>query len=106
MPNDLKSLRFPPPPLPRSNQLRAWWRAAVSPTALAWSLARAAEAHDGPLLAVARDNQGAHQLESDLHTLLGAHAELPVLPFPDWETLAYDRFSPHPDIISQRLAAL
>ncbi len=55
---------------------------------------------------MARDNQGAHQLESDLHTLLGTHAELPVLPFPDWETLAYDRFSPHPDIISQRLAAL
>jgi transcription-repair coupling factor (superfamily II helicase) len=105
MPPDQKS-RFPSPPLPRSNQLRAWWRAPASPTALAWSLARAAEAHEGPLLAVARDNQGAHQLESDLHTLLGAHAELSVLPFPDWETLAYDRFSPHPDIISQRLAAL
>ncbi|MDR6842316.1 transcription-repair coupling factor [Pseudoxanthomonas sacheonensis] len=106
MPPDHKSTRFPPPPLPRGNQLRAWWRAPASPTALAWSLARAAEAHEGPLLAVARDNQGAHQLESDLHTLLGTQAELSVLPFPDWETLAYDRFSPHPDIISQRLAAL
>jgi transcription-repair coupling factor (superfamily II helicase) len=29
-----------------------------------------------------------------------------VLHFPDWETLPYDRFSPHPDIVSQRLAAL
>lgn len=26
--------------------------------------------------------------------------------FPDWETLPYDHFSPHQDIISQRLAAL
>src|SRR5690606_9401713 len=44
--------------------------------------------------------------ESDLHTLLGEAADLPVLAFPDWETLPYDQFSPHPDIVSQRLAAL
>jgi len=93
-------------PLPRGGQLRAWWRAPASPTALAWFIARAAETVDGPLLVAARDNQGAHQLEADLHTLLGPDPDLPVLPFPDWETLPYDRFSPHPDIISQRLAAL
>ena len=29
-----------------------------------------------------------------------------MLPFPDWETLAYDQFSPHADIVSQRLSAL
>jgi len=54
----------------------------------------------------ARDNQGAHQLESDLRTLLGADGTLPVVAFPDWETLPYDQFSPHPEIVSQRLAAL
>ncbi len=106
MPADSKSLRSSLPLLPKSGQLRAWWRAPASPTALAWFLAQAAEAHDGPLLAVARDTQGAHQLEADLHTLLGTRGDLPVLPFPDWETLPYDRFSPHPDIVSQRLAAL
>jgi len=53
---------FPAPPLPRAGQLRAYWRAPASPTALAWHIARAAEAHDGPLLVVARDNQGAHQI--------------------------------------------
>jgi len=94
------------PPLPRAGHSRAWWRAPSSPTALAWYLAQAARAHDGPLLAIAADNQAAHQLESDLHTLLGPESDLPVLPFPDWETLPYDRFSPHPDIISQRLSAL
>jgi len=66
----------------------------------------AAEAHAGPLLVVARDNHEAHQLEADLQTLLGNRAALPVVPFPDWETLPYDQFSPHPDIVSQRLAAL
>ena len=97
---------FPTPPLPRRGQARAWWRAPASPSALAWHLLRAAQAHPGPLLWVARDNQSAHQVEADLRTLLGEDATLPVVPFPDWETLPYDRFSPHPQIISQRLSAL
>ncbi|MDX3931031.1 MAG: transcription-repair coupling factor [Stenotrophomonas sp.] len=97
---------YPLPPLPRPGQLRAWWRAPSSPTALAWYLARAAQAHDGPVLVVAPDNHGANQIESDLRTLLGDDPSLPVVAFPDWETLPYDRFSPHPDIISQRLSAL
>ncbi|HFF2827611.1 transcription-repair coupling factor [Stenotrophomonas maltophilia] len=97
---------YPAPPLPRAGQLRAWWRAPTSPTALAWYLAQAARAHDAPLLVIARDNHGANQLEADLHTLLGGDPALPVVAFPDWETLPYDRFSPHPDIISQRLSAL
>lgn len=97
---------FPVPPLPRSGQQRAFWRAPASPSALAWALLRAAEAHPGPMLAIARDNHGAQQLEADLRTLAGGDASLPVMAFPDWETLPYDHFSPHPDIVSQRLAAL
>ncbi|WP_324778662.1 transcription-repair coupling factor [Thiobacillus sedimenti] len=31
---------------------------------------------------------------------------LRVCAFPDWETLPYDAFSPHPDLISERLATL
>ncbi len=107
----------PIPPLPKAGQLRAWWRAPASFSALAFHIARAASAHDGPLLAIVRDNQSAQQLESDLRTLLGTRAGggntddadphlLPVLHFPDWETLPYDHFSPHPEIISQRLATL
>ena len=101
---------LPIPPLPKAGQQRAWWRAPASPSALALHIATAAAAHDGPLLVVARDNHAAHQLESDLRTLLGLDGlpdgPLPVLPFPDWETLPYDVFSPHPDIVSQRLATL
>lgn len=97
---------FPVPPLPKAGQQRAWWRAPASPSALAFHLAAAAAAHTGPLLAIARDNHAAHQLESDLRTLLGGDDAIPVLPFPDWETLPYDQFSPHPDIVSQRLSAL
>ncbi|HZV38114.1 MAG TPA: transcription-repair coupling factor [Pseudoxanthomonas sp.] len=97
---------LPVPPLPRAGQQRTYWRAPASPSALAWFVARAAAAHDGPLLLVARDPQQAHQLEGDLHTLLGDGGSVPIVAFPDWETLPYDQFSPHPDIVSQRLAAL
>jgi transcription-repair coupling factor (superfamily II helicase) len=31
---------------------------------------------------------------------------LRVAVFPDWETLPYDTFSPHQDLISERLATL
>jgi transcription-repair coupling factor (superfamily II helicase) len=92
--------------LPKTGQQRAYWRAPTNASALAWTIAQCASAHPGPLLAVVRDNHAAHQLELDLRTLIGADPALPVLHFPDWETLPYDRFSPHPDIVSQRLAAL
>src|SRR4249919_934599 len=94
------------PPLPRTGHARAWWRAPASPSGLAWAIAQAARAHDGLVLAIAKDNHGAHQLEADLRTLLAHDATTPVLSFPDWETLPYDQFSPHPDIVSQRLSAL
>ncbi len=102
----MSKLNLPAPPLPKAGHNRAWWRAPASPSALAFHIAAAADAHDAPLLAVTRDNHSAHQLESDLNTLLGHRDDRPVIAFPDWETLPYDIFSPHPDIVSQRLAAL
>ena len=92
--------------LPKPGQSRAWWRMPASASALAWTLARVARQHDAPVLAVTRDNQSAHQLEQDLRTLIGRDDRVPVLHFPDWETLPYDQFSPHPDIVSQPPAAL
>ena len=93
-------------PLPRAGQTRAWWRAPGTSSGLAWAITRAAHEHDAPVLAIAADTQHAHQLENDLRTLLAGDATLPVQPLPDWETLPYDQFSPHPDIVSQRLATL
>ena len=54
-------------------------------------------------VAVTRDTQRAHALEDELRIFAG---HLPVLHFPDWETLPYDVFSPHPEIVSQRIATL
>ncbi|MFY2764437.1 transcription-repair coupling factor [Arenimonas sp. MALMAid1274] len=94
---------LPSAPRPRSGQQRAYWRAPASASALALGLAETARAHDGLVLAVTRDSHAAQSLEHDLKVLAG---DLPVLHFADWETLPYDLFSPHPDIVSQRVAAL
>lgn len=60
-------------------------------------------AHPGMLVAVTRDSHTAHALQAELAVFA---PELPVLPFPDWETLPYDLFGPQPDIVSQRISTL
>ena len=50
---------------------------------------------------VARNNQHLAQLESELEF----YGIQPTI-FPDWESLPYDRLSPHQDIVSERLAIL
>jgi len=64
-------------------------------------LARAAE---GPLIALARDPRHADRLEAEIRYFAGR--DLAVEHFVEWETLPYDAFSPHQDIISQRLSVL
>jgi transcription-repair coupling factor (superfamily II helicase) len=94
---------LPALPLPAGpDRFRRWRRPHGS--ALALLLAETAARHPGVLLAVTRDSHGAHLLEQDL--ALFAPADLEVLHFPDWETLPYDAFAPHPDLISQRIATL
>lgn len=57
------------------------------------------------MLVVAPSAREAEQLQDELDFYLKG-SELPLMLFPDWETLPYDVFSPHQDIISQRLAVL
>ena len=56
------------------------------------------------MLVVTEDAASARQLQQEMQ-FFGGNA-LKVLNFPAWETLPYDNFSPHQDIISERLAAL
>ncbi len=66
-------------------------------------MAGAARAHPTQTLIVA---DGAEQTEA-LATALGFFGpDLKVATFPDVDTLAYDRFSPHPDLIGERLRTL
>ncbi|PSU35117.1 transcription-repair coupling factor [Photobacterium lutimaris] len=74
----------------------------VSGAALALSVAEVAHDHQGPLLAVVPDTQTALRLQPEVSQF----TSLEVSVFPDWETLPYDNFSPHQDIISDRLTRL
>ncbi|TXI78010.1 MAG: transcription-repair coupling factor [Dokdonella sp.] len=90
-------------PLPTGTQLRRQWSTPHG-AALGLALAEAARRHDGLVVVLTRDTHTALELESAIRVFAGAETE--VLQFPDWETLPYDLFAPHPDILSQRVATL
>ncbi|WP_311568520.1 transcription-repair coupling factor [Photobacterium arenosum] len=74
----------------------------VSGAALAVAIAELTKSHTGPVLAVVPDTQTALRLQPEISQFSQAEVNI----FPDWETLPYDSFSPHQDIISDRLARL
>ncbi len=60
-----------------------------------------------PLIIVTPDANTSHRLEKELRFFLGKGEErLQISVFPGWETLPYDHFSPHEDVISDRGMAL
>jgi len=93
------------PPRPREGDHLRW--GGLVPGADALALASAACAHGGTLVVLTATSAAAERLEHDLRFFLGSSREAkPVLRLPDWETLPYDRFSPHQDLVSDRLLAL
>lgn len=76
-------------------------------SSLTLALAEYCQQIPGIKLLITQDNLSATQIQSELSFFLnpdGTQQEL--LLFPDWETLPYDQFSPHQDIISERLYCL
>ena len=71
--------------------------------AFALAAAAAEAAPDGPLLFVARDGQ---RLPAIIEALAFVAPDLPVLEFPAWDCLPYDRVSPGADAAARRLDAL
>ncbi len=91
------------PPMPNAaGEWIRWGQLYGSAPALA--IAEGARQAGGPLIVIVESARALDRLQSELRFF--ADRDFPVLAFPDWETLPYDRFSPHPDIISQRLAVL
>jgi transcription-repair coupling factor (superfamily II helicase) len=97
-------IEIPELPLPDADRPRVRWGQLYG-SAASLALATAAPHAAGPLLCVAPDVRRAEQLAGELAFLM-AGSGLPVLSFPDREMLAYDAFSPHQDIVSERLATL
>lgn len=90
------------PPLPQAGQRIDWPSGPGAMDSLL--LANAARQVRGRLLTVIT----AHALDAQrlLEELPWFAPELKVRLLPDWETLPYDSFSPHQDLISERMATL
>ncbi len=65
--------------------------------------ARQCKTHSVPLVIFTAEPADAPRLQEELSLF---DPELRTALFPDWETLPYDGFSPHEDLISERLATM
>ncbi len=91
------------PPLPDTAARRGGGRGRPG-CARARALAEGAAADKRPWVFIASDTRELEQLGAELEFFSGGALE--VLTLPDWEVLPYDIFSPHPDIVSERLRTL
>ncbi|WP_057831522.1 transcription-repair coupling factor [Colwellia sp. TT2012] len=93
---------------------KSWHNLHGSSSSLA--LYQAAQTAKTPILVITSNTPEALRIEQELLSLAKSASQSSNLSskqnkasiclFPDWETLPYDNFSPHQDIISQRLATL
>jgi transcription-repair coupling factor (superfamily II helicase) len=97
----MSALLHPPTPSGAAPHLR-WHQLYGSAAALA--LAEAARADRRLYVLIADGARELERLSAELRFFTSG--TLPLLRLPDWEVLPYDLFSPHPDIISERLQTL
>ena len=94
--------------LPERPADRRYWGQAIG-AAGACAIADIARQHQGLTLIITSNTENADRLQRELRFFLNAELQsktTELLHFPDWETLPYDSFSPHRDIISRRLKTL
>ncbi len=93
------------PPLPRAGEHLRW--GGLPAGAEAMVLASTAARLGQTLLVVTAESGTSERLEQEIRFFADENPLASrVLRLPDWETLPYDRFSPHQDLVSERLQAL
>ncbi|MFO1509276.1 MAG: transcription-repair coupling factor [Steroidobacteraceae bacterium] len=91
------------PLLPDASRRHVRWHQLYG-SAPSLALAEAAARAGGLLLVVCASTREVERRAAEIGFYSDGH--VPILEFADWEVLPYDRFSPHPDITSGRLATL
>ena len=89
------------PALPASSEILSCGQLYGSAAGLL--ISNLAKQHHSATIVITPDARSAYQLLDEIRFF---NAALPCHLFPDWETLPYDMFSPHQDIISERLTTL
>ncbi|MDH5632981.1 MAG: transcription-repair coupling factor [Gammaproteobacteria bacterium] len=95
---------FRPPSPGDANKRQRWNRLFGSSRALA--LLSLAQSNTSTIIVVLSDARSLQLLVDELTFFNDAQNPVPVYTLPDWECLPYDSFSPHQDIVSQRLLTL
>lgn len=95
--NPLHPGRFP------GSGFEVW--SGLNATAATLALARNSAGFGRPTLVITESNEAADRWQEEWAFFAG-NLDLPLLRLPDWETLPFDVFSPHEDIISERLRTL
>ena len=90
------------PPLPESHHRHTRW-GQLTPSATVLACNQLVAHSSQPLLVITPDIHTASQLRHDLHFF---DSRTPHWAFPDRETLPFDHFSPHHDLLSKRLRTL
>ncbi|MFT4748530.1 MAG: transcription-repair coupling factor (superfamily II helicase) [Pseudohongiellaceae bacterium] len=93
------------PTLPVDNNNASYWSDAHG-FAPSLAIYEAATKSPGPILVVCENNESVERFKRELSYFCADDDRLKIFSLPDWETLPYDNFSPHQDIISDRLNAL
>ena len=88
----------------RAGDHRRWGELAGSSRALA--ILDAAQRCNGLTLVISSSTDEALTIEQELRFFQSDRDGRELLSLPDWETLPYDMFSPHEDIISRRIQTL
>ena len=70
----------------------------------ALAISECAKQQTSPLILIVNDTPTALKLRQELEFFVEDNID--IVSFPDWETLPYDHFSPHQDIISTRIETL
>ncbi|WP_096086480.1 transcription-repair coupling factor [Agaribacterium haliotis] len=93
------------PEAPPAQQRHYWHQ--LNPSSASFAISRALLTSPTSSLIICPTMASADRTYSELSTMLQGEKKAPPLrQFPDWETLPYDSFSPHQDIISERLRCL
>lgn len=91
----------PAAPLPsKQGDIQNWGN--IQGTHLTHEIALAAAQYSGLTMVIANNNSECQRITEELKYFFDGE----VFNLPDWETLPYDYFSPHQDIISERLSTL
>jgi transcription-repair coupling factor (superfamily II helicase) len=91
--------------LPKTHGDQQSW-GDVSGLGVALAIMAAADKAPGALLVITPDSLSAKRLLHELLFVNPSTAPCQIYLLPDWEILPYDHFSPHQDIISERLLTL